>query len=175
MLAKKPNKSKYFPKQPDSGEDPLAGLETFDRLIVGPIKIEPKRLIAPYRLVWDGREESIDLIYSYEERVFSPEEPESQNLAGMIAVQAALNYGLFCRALVFHGMFDNLDRKFIKEMAENTAREIYVNKFLKPNPFLVGEAAHLPVIKRKTRSLSLVSLFASVSGWRKYRLFCYDY
>jgi creatinine amidohydrolase/Fe(II)-dependent formamide hydrolase-like protein len=148
MLVKKTNKSKYFPKQPDSGEDPLAGLEAFDHLIVGPIKIEPKRLIAPYRLAWDGREESIDLIYSYEERVFKPDEPESQNLASMIAVQVALNYGLFCRSLVFHGMFDNLDRKFIKQMAENTAREIYVNKFLEPNPFLVDDTAHLPVVKR---------------------------
>jgi creatinine amidohydrolase/Fe(II)-dependent formamide hydrolase-like protein len=152
MLAKNPNKPKSFPKQPDSDpdsdHDPLVSLETFDCLNVGPLKIEPKRLIAPYRLVWDGREESIDLIYTYEERVFEPDEPESQNLASMIAVQAALNYGLFCRSLIFHGTFDNLDRKFIKEMAENTAREIYVKKFLEPNPFLVGDAAHLPAVKK---------------------------
>ncbi|MGD2271970.1 MAG: creatininase family protein [Desulfobacterales bacterium] len=148
MLTKKPNEPKQFPKQPDSEKDPLAALEVFDRLTVGPIKIEPKRLIAPYRLVWEGGEESIDLIYRYEERVFKPEEPESQNLASMMAVQVALNYGLFCRSLVFHGMFDNLDRKFIKEMAENTAREIYVKKFLEPNPFLVSAAAQLPAVKK---------------------------
>jgi creatinine amidohydrolase/Fe(II)-dependent formamide hydrolase-like protein len=35
-------------------------------------------------------------------------------------------------------------------MAENTAREIYVKKFLEPNPFLVGDAARLPAVKRKT-------------------------
>jgi creatinine amidohydrolase/Fe(II)-dependent formamide hydrolase-like protein len=33
-------------------------------------------------------------------------------------------------------------------MAANTAREIYVKKFLEPNPFLVGEAASLPVERR---------------------------
>ena len=33
-------------------------------------------------------------------------------------------------------------------MARNTAREIYVNKFLQPNPFLVGAAAELPTVRR---------------------------
>ncbi|MHC4457399.1 MAG: creatininase family protein [Planctomycetota bacterium] len=148
MASKQPKNSKDFATQVDTGDNGFMSLEIFDRLVVGPLRLEPKRLIAPYRLVWDGREESIDLIYSYEERVFKQDEPESQNVASMIAVQVALNYGLFCRSLVFHGMFDNLDRKFIKEMAENTAREIYVKKFLEPNPFLVGEAAHLPVVKK---------------------------
>ncbi len=143
-----PDKSEDFAKQTNTGEDPLAILEIFDRLVVGPVRLEAKRLIAPYRLVWDGREEVIDLIYSYEEKVFDPAEPESQNLASMIAVQIALNYGLFCRSLVFNGLFDHFDRKLIKEMAENTAREIYVKKFLETNPFLVGEAARLPVVKK---------------------------
>lgn len=172
MLAKKTDKSRQVPQQPDSGKDSLVDLEVFDRLTVGPIKIEPKRLIAPYRLVWDGREESIDLIYRYEERVFKPDEPESQNLASMIAVQIALNYGLFCRTLVFYGTFDNLDRKFIKEMAENTAREIYVKKFLEPNPFLVGAAAHLPAVKKSQYLRSKIEFqqIASVKPQDKWQL-----
>ena len=80
--------------------------------------------MAPYRLFWNGREDRTELIYSYEETVFDPSEPESQNLADMIAAQVALNYGLFCRSIVFHGTFDELDRRFIQDMAENTAREI---------------------------------------------------
>jgi hypothetical protein len=67
----------------------------------------------------------------------------------MIAAQVALNYGLFCRDIVFNGLFDKTDRRFLREMAENTAREIFVNKFLAPNPFLVGEAARLPAVKPK--------------------------
>ena len=66
----------------------------------------------------------------------------------MIAAQVAINYGLFCRAMVFHGAYDEADQRFIRDMAENTAREIYVKKFLEPNPFLVGEAAQLPTIKK---------------------------
>jgi creatinine amidohydrolase/Fe(II)-dependent formamide hydrolase-like protein len=121
----------------------IDSLQVFDRLQVGPVKVERKRLTAPYRLVYRGKEETRDLIYNYEEDVFDPFNPLSQNLANMIAAQVALNYGLFCRRMVFHGDFDGIDRRFIKDMMENTAREIYVKKFLEPNPFLVGEAARL--------------------------------
>ncbi|MBW2434936.1 MAG: creatininase family protein, partial [Deltaproteobacteria bacterium] len=117
-----------------TAQDPLSALQVFDRLEVGPVKLESRRLMAPYRLFWNGREDRNELIYSYEETVFAPSEPESQNLADMIAAQVALNYGLFCKALVFHGTFDKLDRRFIRDMAENTAREIYVKKFIEPNP-----------------------------------------
>jgi creatinine amidohydrolase/Fe(II)-dependent formamide hydrolase-like protein len=132
-----------------SDNDPLAMLEVFDRLEIGPVKLEPKRLVAPYRLFWNAKEDHTELIYSYEETVFEPAEPESGNLADMIAAQAAFNYGLFCRSIVFHGTFDELDRRFIREMAENTAREIYVKKFLEPNPFLNGPYTQLPAVKKQ--------------------------
>ena len=128
-------------------------LVVFDRLEVGPVKVERKRITTPYRLVYNGKEEQTDLIYSYEEEVFDPSDPASQNLAHMIGVQVALNYGLFCRHIVFHGTFDETDQRFIRDMAENTAREIYVIKFLEPNPFLKGEAALLEA-EKKTRYLN---------------------
>jgi creatinine amidohydrolase/Fe(II)-dependent formamide hydrolase-like protein len=133
---------------PNSASDPLAVLTVFDRLEVGPVRLEPKRLIAPYRLFYNGKMEQTELIYSYEETVFDPVEPESQNLANMIAAQVALNYSLFCNTVVFHGLFDDIDRRFIRDMAENTAREIYVKKFLEPNPFLVGPAVGISPQKR---------------------------
>ncbi len=129
--------------------DPFSALQVFDRLEIGPVKIEPKRLMAPYRLFWNGREDRTELIYSYEETVFDPLEPESRNLADMIAAQVALNYGLFCGTIVFHGTFDELDRRFIRDMAENTAREIYVKKFMEPNPFLIDHYANLPAVKKQ--------------------------
>jgi creatinine amidohydrolase/Fe(II)-dependent formamide hydrolase-like protein len=132
-----------------TAHDLLSALQVFDRLEIGPVKLEPRRLMAPYRLFWDGREDRTELIYSYEETVFDPSEPESRNLADMIAAQAALNYGLFCRSIVFHGTFDELDRRFIQDMAENTAREIYVKKFIEPNPFLTGAITQLPAAKKQ--------------------------
>jgi creatinine amidohydrolase/Fe(II)-dependent formamide hydrolase-like protein len=137
-------------REPASGKtasDPLSALQVFDRLEIGPVKLEPTRLMAPYRLFWDGGEDRTELIYSYEETVFDPSEPESRNLADMIAAQVALNYGLFCHAIIFHGAFDELDRRFIQDMAENTAREIYVKKFIDPNPFLSDAIRQLPVVK----------------------------
>ena len=137
------------PPTPDSNDDPLGILTVFDRLEVGPVKLERRRLVAPYRLFYGDHAEQTELIYTYEEDVFDPGRPESRNLADMIAAQVALNYGLFCREIVFNGLFDKTDRQFLKEMAENTAREIFVKKFLEPNPFLVGEAARLPAVKPK--------------------------
>lgn len=121
----------------------------FDRLEVGPVKVEGKRLTAPYLLTYQGKEDTFDLIYNYEEEVFNPADLLYQNLANMIAAQVALNYGLFCKRMVFRGYFDETDRRFILDMAENTAREIYVKKFLEPNPFLVGEAAQLALAPEK--------------------------
>lgn len=130
--------------------NPLSILQVFDRLEVGPVRIEKRRITARYRLFYDGTEESVDLIYSYEEDVFDPNEAASQNLASMITAQVALNYGLFCRTISFCGVFDEADRNFLNDMAENTAREIYVKKFLEPNPFLVGDASALPVVKQRS-------------------------
>lgn len=132
-------------------KDELDRLVVFDRLEVGPVRVERNRLKAPYTVLKDGRVlQSMDLIYSYEEPVFDPKEPDSQNLANMVAAQLALNYGLFFKEIVFRGLFDSADQRFIKDMAENTAREIYVKKFLEPNPFLIGDAATLPVIRKES-------------------------
>ncbi len=130
-------------------ENPLACLQVIDRLEIGPVVLEKKRLIAPYSIIQNDQKSTMDFIYSYEEEIFSPSEAMSQNLANIISAQIALNYGLFCKSIIFHGDYDESDRRFLRDMAENTAREIYVKKFLEPNPFLIGEAKEIPVIKKK--------------------------
>ena len=132
--------------------DPLAILEVIDRLEVGPVTLRPDRLQAPYRVVRDGGEEVFELVYRYAEEIFDPRAAADRNLAAMIGVQVAINYGLFCREIVFHGPFDQEDRRFLKRMVENTAREIYVKKILEPNPFLLETARGLPAIRRRRYS-----------------------
>jgi 7-cyano-7-deazaguanine synthase in queuosine biosynthesis len=126
----------------------IESLRVIDRLSVGPVRVERRRLVAPYRVTGSGRQESVDLIYRWEEEVFDPKSAACHNLASMIAAQVALNYGLFCREIEFLGPFDSRDRRFLLSMAENSAREIFVKKFLEPNPFLIGEAAALEPEKR---------------------------
>ena len=128
--------------------DPFAPLRVLERLEVGPIQVQASRLTAPYVVVRNGAEQRTELAYRWEEEVFSPSDAASCNLAAMVAAQVALNYGLFCNEIVFHGAYDAADRRFLRDMAENTAREIYVKKFLEPNPFLVGPASKLPAVKR---------------------------
>ena len=134
--------------------NPLAVLQVIDRLEVGPVEVEQDRLTMPYTVRQDGTESTNELVYRFEQRVFDPADPRSRNLASLIGAQVALNYGLFCREIVFRGPFDRVDRSFLTDMAANTAREIYVKKFLEPNPFLVGEAAHLPVVRRRSYLLA---------------------
>jgi creatinine amidohydrolase/Fe(II)-dependent formamide hydrolase-like protein len=132
--------------------DPANGLEpliVLDRLDVGPVEATTRGLKMPYRVTRDGVTDEISLDYRFEEDVFDPADPGAINLASMIGAQVALNYGLFCRELVFHGAFDAHDEAFLKEMAENTACEIYVNKILMPNPLLT-EAARVPVVRRSS-------------------------
>ena len=130
--------------------DPLDVLKVIDRLEVGPIQLEKRRLTAKYRVSRLGQSETRELIYKFEEDVFAPHTPACRNLAEMMAVQVALNYGHFCEEIVFVGRFDKNDQRFIRDMARNTAREIYVKKFLEPNPFLRGAAAKLPMIKKES-------------------------
>ncbi|MBN2431195.1 MAG: creatininase family protein [Acidobacteria bacterium] len=125
----------------------LGQLQIFERLEVGPVRVEPRRLIAPYTLAGPGGEDRIELIYRYEEDVFDPAAEVDVNLASMIAAQVAVNYGLFCRTMVFRGIFQETDRRFLRDMTENTAREIYVKKILEPNPFLTGAAVQVPPLR----------------------------
>ena len=158
-------------------KDPLNVLNVIERLEVGPVRLEKRRLTVGYRVTRNGQSDAMDLIYKFEEDVFEPEAPECKNLGNMMAAQVALNYGLFCEEIVFKGRFDNDDQRFIRDMARNTAREIYVKKFLEPNLFLRGAAAELPTIKKESY-LNARLLFKEddassnasseyVSGWEK--------
>ncbi len=125
-------------------------LVVIDQLEVGPVKIEPNRFVAPYTVTYKSKKDTVDLIYKYEENVFDPNDDADVNLASMIAAQVAINYGLFCKKIIFNGLYDSTDQRLIKDMMENTAREIYVKKFLEHNPFLTGNAAKLSAVKMKS-------------------------
>jgi hypothetical protein len=123
----------------------LGHLLVIDRLDVGPVELEDDKLTMPYAVTRkeDGAEitDATELVYKYQEPVFTKRadgtwDPIDVNLASLIGAQLALNYGLFCNEIRFRGPFDKNDRGFLRDMAANTAREIYVKKILEPNPFL---------------------------------------
>lgn len=151
------------------GESQLSVLRVFERLEVGPVSLERRRLVAPYTLTTTDGRHSTELIYRYDEDVFDPADLASQNLAAMIAAQVAINYGLFCRSILFNGILDQTDRRFIRQMMELNAREIFVKKFLEPNPFLIGDAAHLSPLKTKRYSRAQLDFQGSSGMRRKYR------
>ncbi len=134
----------------------------FKTLKAGPAIVEPKRVKIPYTLIAnDGSESSNELIYTYSERVFDNKKPEDLNLAGMMGAQVAINYGLFCEEIVFDGVYDDSDQRFIRDMIENTSREIYVNKLLTPNEFLTDEYRHVGAEKWKKYTAAEVKFINS--------------
>ena len=141
----------------------IESLIVFEKLTVGPVKITPKKVSAVYKLVkGNGEEVENELVYTYEESVFNPMEPSDRNLASMVTAQVALNYGLFCKQIVFDGLYDNTDKSFLKAMMENTSREIYVNKFLMPNPFLQDEMKDM-LVEKRNRYTAAESLFINTA------------
>lgn len=122
----------------------------FDALEIGPAVISSDRFKVPYSVKRGGTVETFNLMYRYGEDVFDPDDPDTSNLVHMIASQVALNYGLFCHEIIFHGPFDSTDRRFIEQMIENTSCEIYVKKFLEPNLFLEKSFSPPSVLKQSS-------------------------
>lgn len=115
-------------------------LESFmvlKKLSVKSIQVESRKVKATYSVEkFSGEINSSVIIYSYEEAVFSKKNSADVNLASMMLAQVAINYGLFFETIKFDGLFDKTDQRFIKDMMENTSREILTNKLLIKNEFL---------------------------------------
>ena len=88
-----------MPDPHNSAEDPWGCIRVFRRLDVGPVRIEPQRVITTYALTTDEGTFSSDLIYRYELAVFDPMDPAARNLGSMVTAQLALNYGLFAEEI----------------------------------------------------------------------------
>ncbi len=138
-------------KDADNNEanHPMNILGVIERLEVGPPVLEKGRIITPYTILQNGEADTTELLYRFEENLFVRDDRDSMNLASMISAQVALNYGLFCHEVVFKGVFDAIDRRFLTEMMQNTAREIFVKRFLQENAFLRKEVKAIEPVKRQ--------------------------
>ncbi len=106
--------------------------------------VEPKRVKATYTVRKnDGTENSTDLIFTYDYKWFDPRRKSDWNLASMMVSQVALNYGLFFDNIIFEGIYEAADKRFLIDMMENTSREILVIKFFHHNEFLKPEYTQL--------------------------------
>ena len=136
----------------------LSDFKVLKKLSVSGITVEPRRVRARYTIQRkDGSTESTELIYSYERILFDPFSADDINLASMMLAQVALNYGLFFDEIEFDGLYDKADISFLKEMMENTSREIITNKLLVKNEFLTGAYREL-VIEKKEKEYTAAKL-----------------
>lgn len=128
----------------------IKNFQVLKSLKVTNITIEKNRVSADY-IVTDRENNAVSntLIYSYNEAYFDPGSMASKNLASMMLCQVAMNYGLFFDEILFDGLFDAHDQRFVIEMTENTSREILVHKLLAKNEFLLPEFQNLKIPKLK--------------------------
>jgi creatinine amidohydrolase/Fe(II)-dependent formamide hydrolase-like protein len=126
----------------------LSDFQIIDSLEIGIPILTKKRLKISYKVTQGNSQDQTDLIYRFEEDVFTPGHHNSENLASLIGAQVAINYGLFCRKIIFHGLYDEIDQHFIRQMMENTSREIYVKKILEENRFLIADFRNLQPIQK---------------------------
>lgn len=123
-------------------------LLVIDKLEVGLPRISRNKVSVPYTIIKGNEKDTTDFIYKFEENVFDPTKPSTINLASLMGAQIAFNYGLFCKKIVFNGIFDAHDKKFIKDMIENTSREIFVMKILQDNPFLKNLSINIKKVNK---------------------------
>ncbi|NER09090.1 hypothetical protein SAMN06265375_1011426 [Muriicola jejuensis] len=124
----------------------IRSLVVYHKLLVHELTVEPRRVKATYTIVKkDGETVSNQLIYSYNAPYFDRKKAADVNLASLMVAQVALNYGLFFEEIVFDGLFDEADKRFLTDMMENTSREILVLKFYGRNEFLKPPYDRLPV------------------------------
>lgn len=115
----------------------IKDLCVLDSLRVHDLTVEPKRVKVNYTVQGPDKEAvTTELIFSYDVATFDKKKGADVNLASMMAAQIALNYGLFFKEIVFDGLYDAADQRFLIDMMENTSREVLVMKFLSPNEFL---------------------------------------
>jgi hypothetical protein len=128
----------------------LRDFVVIQKLTVHTILVETKRVRAIYTATLrNGRRSDFEFIFAYDRALFDANRAEDINLASMMLVQSALNYGLFCENIEFDGLFDTTDQRFILDMIENTSREIVTNKLLIENEFIKADFAGPAIAKQR--------------------------
>jgi len=114
----------------------------FDELRVENLRVERRRISADYSLrALDGSEVRYRLIHSYPEEI--PAE-FSGEVGALMASVPAINYALFTRRIVFDVPLSDEDVRFITDMSEAVARDIFVNRIVNRTGYVKDEYAPDP-------------------------------
>lgn len=114
----------------------MLDLKCFDKLTVTNLVVKRRRFSADYRVIRDGYEESYKLLHTYEEDL--PAEKTTE-FAALAVVVPAINYALFCDEIIFDVPLTELDIKFVEDMVQVNARDIFVNRVVRRTGFVKPE------------------------------------
>jgi len=105
----------------------LEKLKCFDRIVVGGVKVGARGFSAVYTLEFDGVKKSYPLMQRYEEDV---KVKGLEEVARLTSIVPAANYALFADEIRFEFPLHELDLRFFGDVADATARDIFVNRIV---------------------------------------------
>lgn len=105
----------------------MVDLKCFDRIVVRDVRVRGRGFSATYVLEFDGLRKEYPLLERYEEDVAVRGVEE---VARLVSIVPAANYALFTNEIKFELPLHELDYRFFVEVANATARDIFVNRIV---------------------------------------------
>jgi len=102
-------------------------LKCFDKIIVHDLTVKKHSITAKYTIEVGGIRKEYKLIESYNEPI---EIKGLEEIAGLISIVPAINYGLFTDEIKIDFSLNTLDKDFFIDMMYITSRDIFVNKIV---------------------------------------------
>ncbi|HUR69288.1 MAG TPA: hypothetical protein VM370_08575 [Candidatus Thermoplasmatota archaeon] len=101
-----------------------------------------------------GRKHPLTLHYKFPAPLYADANAAMVNQARVHHAIPSLNYGLFCKRIVFEFPLTKADLAYLTQMQGLTAREIYLNRFVGDEPHPLVEAEyHVPTARFDPRAL----------------------
>ncbi|MCS7103897.1 MAG: hypothetical protein NZ992_08490, partial [Candidatus Korarchaeum sp.] len=104
-------------------------LKCFDRIRLHELRVKGRGISVNYELTIDGVTKEYKLIETYEDIISDVK--GIREIAALISIVPVINYSLFTDEILIDFPIHELDLRFLKDMSEVTARDIFVNRIVK--------------------------------------------
>lgn len=116
-------------------------LKCFDRISLYDLKVKKHSISVRYMLEYEGLRKEYKLLESYEEEIVNKGLYE---IASIISIVPAINYGLFTDEIKIDFPVNDLDKIFFLDMMKITSHDIFVSKLVNKTGLIKDE--YIPAI-----------------------------
>ena len=109
-------------------------LKCFDKIDISDLVIKNHRISVKYTMEYEGTQKTYNLIESYQENI---NVEGVQEIAALISIIPAINYGLFTKEINIDFPLHKEDFQFFRDMLFITAGDILVNRIIKDTGLII--------------------------------------